>query len=214
MKALWSPLVSDVSGSLGQVVASKNRYGSYLRARNGPNHSAAPNWQLVRDNGQYLCSIWQSLSLDSQIAWSQASNLHQKSYAFGSASTLPGYNYFLSVNQNRLLFSLAEILLPPVYEVAEMPASLTLAYNVATQSLIVNLAPDSLPNYYTKLFATPPLSSGKSYFKNRLGLLFLAWSSRFLKTFAPGDLLFFKAVNFNSVGCTVSQPFYIRVAIS
>jgi hypothetical protein len=227
MKALWSPLVSQVSGSMGTLVAASNRYGSYLRFRNGPNNTLSPYWQSIRDNNLALIASWQLLTYNQKLQWSIASSMHLKSYSFGNHTTLPGYNYFLSVNNNRFLAGLSVISTPPVYGIAAMPTNVTLSPTIATQILLLDYNNALSDEYFTKIFITDPVKQGVTYYKNRLRLLTCVqsntindldisaiYSARFTTPFIASDQIIVKLINFNSVPCACSEPFQQRFEVA
>lgn len=227
MKALWSPLVSQVSGSMGSLCAASNRYGFYLRYRNGPDNSASTYWQAIRDNNLSLMARWQSLTGDKRFEWCAASQYHLRSYSFGKQSTLPGYNYYLSVNNNRFLCGLSPDDTPPPYGVAVMPDNLELSSNVSLQNLELSYTNSLTNEYYTKIFITKPLPASLTYYRNEFRFLessgteqlpsldiSSSYAARFLLPFAVGDVIVVKLVNFNSNFGACSQPFEKRFVIA
>jgi len=227
MKALWSPLVSQVSGSMGSIVAASNRYGSYMRFRNGPDNSASTYWQAIRDNNLSLMARWKTLTGEQRIAWNLASSYHLKSYSFGKQSTLPGYNYYLSVNNNRFLCGLSPDDTPPPYGVAVMPDNVSLSSDVSLQNLEISYINDLSNEYYTKIFITKPLSASLTYYNNQYRFLessgaeqmpsmdiSSSYGSRFLLPFAVGDAIAVRLINFNSNFGACSQPFEKRFVIA
>lgn len=227
MKALWSPLVSQVTGSMGSICAASNRYGSYMRFRKGPNNSASTYWQAIRDNNLALMARWKTLSSSQIFAWNLASSNHLRSYAFGSKSTLPGYNYYLSVNNNRFLCGLSPDDTPPPYGIAAMPDNVNLSYDIALQTLEINYT-NALPDgYFTKVFITKPLPASISYYRNEFRFLEAdpafelssldissSYAARFLLPFSAGQAIAVKLINFNSSFGAVSQPFEKRFEIA
>jgi len=226
LKVKYSPLISQASGAIGDAVAACNRYGSYMRARNGPLPSGSAYWEYYKLLLQDVVALWEALSLQNKLQWVAASQSIPRSYAFGERSTLPGYNYFLSVNMNLLMFGLASLDLPPVHSNCEMPSSVSLLADVSAPSLVITVEDNSLANVYAKVFVTPSLAAGKTFFKNDLRLLKLCSVSvlnsfelypeflvRFPTGLVSGSNVFCKVEFFNSVVCNSSQPLYSSVSL-
>lgn len=227
MKVQYSPLLSQASGSCGDITASRNRYGSYFKSKGGGSAAGSPYWEFVRDNNQAIMTYWSTLSYAQKMAWQAASDYHLKSYSFGNQSTLPGYNYFLSCNNNLLLCGQAIIDTPPPYGVAEMPDNVSLSTNVSTQSLILSYNNTLSNDYYTKIFITAPVKSGVTWYNNKLRFLQASqsndiapadlsahYAARFAVPFEVGHQIFVKLVNFNTEFCAQSQPFVKRFEIA
>lgn len=226
MKVEYSPILSQASGSLGEITAATNRYGSYFRHRNGPDMSTNAFWQVIKARTAAVIVEWQELSYDAQVRWSEASGEISKSYAFGKRSTLPGYNYFLHVNTNRNLFLLGSVYEPPVRSHVEMPNFVVDSSAQEPESLVVSLSPLPASHIYLKLFSTPTFSPGQNFFTNRLGLtvaaqgltidgydMYTDWYDRFLDKFDTGCRIFFKAILFDSVSCCLSEPQFSSLII-
>jgi hypothetical protein len=224
MFVIYSPLVSQVSGSAGELVAAHNRYGPYLRHRAGPAASGSLYWQAIKDNTASLLASWQALSYASKLAWRAASDILVRSFGLGSRSTLPAYNYYLSVNGNRLLAGLAAIPLPPPPGFCLEISVAAATADVSAQQVVVNASSTSSEDLYTKIFATKQISLGVTYYSNQLRLvavvetsllvdydLTAAYLSRFIDPLVLNRQIFFKLINFNSYHGSTSEPYHLRI---
>ncbi len=221
MKTLWSPLVSDCSGAVGDVVAARNRYGSYMRLRNGPAASGSPFWEIIKDLTHSYSLLWADVPHETKLLWSQASNRVLKSYAFGQKSTLPGYNYYISCNVNLSLCGLSAIDVPPVHQPCECLISNSVSYDEVSENLAYVSEVATTVNKFIKVFATVGIGLGRTKIYNDYRLLVVdsavnladanlygQYLTRFSGAPVSGKRLFFKSFVFDSVHCSQSQPIY------
>lgn len=97
-----SPILSNVSGSMGGATYSRNRFGLYIRNRSTPVNPNTDRQAAVRQWMQQLTQRWSQVLTDLQrIAW----NLYGSSTAmvnvFGDTIYLTGFNHFLRSNVAR-----------------------------------------------------------------------------------------------------------------
>ena len=57
------------SGALGDIVASRNRFGEYDRKRVSPKHPGTASQLEVWGNMRYLSGLWKGLREEQRVAW-------------------------------------------------------------------------------------------------------------------------------------------------
>jgi hypothetical protein len=62
-------LKKNQSGALGDLVASRNRFGEYDRKRVSPKHPGTASQLEAWGNMKYLSALWNGLREDQRVAW-------------------------------------------------------------------------------------------------------------------------------------------------
>lgn len=98
---LYTPgiAVGQMSGSLGGIVASHNRFGSYFRGRTVPVNPSSSAQQAVRNIFATLTNAWINILTSAQrAAWdTYASQINWKN-KLGNDIKLTGFNHFMRSN--------------------------------------------------------------------------------------------------------------------
>lgn len=92
----------QLSGSVGGVVASRNRYGAYLRNRTVPVNPNTPRQLDVRANFGAASIAWSSVSAGQRGGWESYANQTPLLNRLGESVTLSANAMFLRVNAFRL----------------------------------------------------------------------------------------------------------------
>lgn len=112
--------VLDMRGSIGGQVHSKNRFGSYIRARTTPVNPQSTRQNVVRAVIGLLSNAWSNVLTASQRAeWEIYANEIVRTNALGAQVKLTGFNHYIRSN--------TPILQNLDTRVDDGPATLTLA---------------------------------------------------------------------------------------
>jgi len=109
MKAKVSGLISDLSGALGNCVASHNKQGLFLRERVIPRNTYTDARYVVRQRFSSLANKWSTLSEAARNAFSAQSGSYTFYDNLGNAYHPSGWQLFLYVNMNIFPYSSAFI---------------------------------------------------------------------------------------------------------
>lgn len=176
MKIKYSALVSDASGKLNGSVAARNRYGSYLRNKITPVNKQSPAQMQVRSLFGAISKLWGNISASARAGWEQLSKEHPYSDIFGDSRVLQGSAMFQKINMNLHKAGL------PMIEVARKPELTGILQELDTDIQVVDGVLDELevkgefdenPTENTRVvvYATPPISAGRSFVKNDFRLI-------------------------------------------
>jgi len=130
-RVIYGPIITDIKGSIGGMTFQKNGSGQIARLKPRKNQT---NTQKQRDQQPRLKQVqreWNLLSLVNKISWNDFAGVNQKIGLDGQNKTLTGYQWFLSINQNRLLFDNSILLVPPVYEIVNPIDSVNLNFDAS-----------------------------------------------------------------------------------
>lgn len=165
MKYAPSALMGQLSGSQGSTVASRNRYGSYLRGRSTPVNPNTTPQQLVRARLGSLSQQWRQLTQSQRDGWEAYGLQVNRQDSLGVTYTLNGQTAFQSVNLNRLAVGNAIITSAPPG--IDDPPTITALSNTADSSvpeiIITWTVTGGLATNDLIIRATPPVSPGRKF---------------------------------------------------
>ena len=171
MKIKFGSIVTDGRGKLGGQVYSRNAAGAYVRNKVTPSNPQTVQQSLLRSTLATFSSGWKSLTESERAAWIAATVNFAKTDVFGDEVTPTGKNLYTKLNTNLTLINGSTIDNPPTPVAVVEPASLSASIDVGIGNTL-NINVGGLDTNQTYLvFATPALSPGINYVKNRLRLL-------------------------------------------
>ncbi|MDY6991560.1 MAG: hypothetical protein SVR94_03005, partial [Pseudomonadota bacterium] len=158
---------------IGGHVASKNRAGAYLRTKVTPVNRQTVDQNTVRNRFTIYSQGWRGLTQAQRDAWNAAVGDYATTDIFGDLKNPTGFNLYQRLNNNLVTVGATAILTPPIpASVGEVVAmSLTAEDNTVAEALSLTLAGPVPAGTAVKVFATPAISSGKSYVKNTYRLI-------------------------------------------
>jgi len=170
MKVKFGAIVTDGRGKIGGHVLAKNRSGNYMRTKVTPVNPQTTYQQAQRAALGTLSSGWSGLTDTERSSWNSYAEAHQSTDIFGDLRTPTGKNAYTGTNKNRLNSGL-EITSVPIAS-TPLPTFLLndAVGNVAAQGMSVTVSGLS-SGFYLQLWATPPMSQGTSFVKNKLRLV-------------------------------------------
>ncbi|MCX6925310.1 MAG: hypothetical protein NT154_19180 [Verrucomicrobia bacterium] len=151
------------SGKLGTFISYKTRYGQFRRPYVVPSDPQTPAQLRHRRNMGLPASRWRTLSEKQRATWMAfAAELHSGSH-LGQSGRLAGFNLFVKINSN-----LADIGEPQVVDPPDLPqfganpvGDLTITNDRG--DIAIKLSVSTAPARHTLVFATMPLSPGRSF---------------------------------------------------
>lgn len=167
-KIKFGMMMTDARGKLGGQVFSKNRGGAYVRTKVTPSNPRTLAQMESRSDLGATSSAWNGLSNSERASWNSAVDEFKRTDIFGDLKTPSGKNLFVRLNKNLLAVNQAiETSAPQKMEIPSMP--LTGATFTAGTSTINLVGFQNVPvGFHLQVSATPSLSQGISYVKNRL----------------------------------------------
>lgn len=172
MKVKYSALVSDMRGKLNGSVASKNRYGSYLRNKITPSNPQTAAQVAQRSLLAKFASLWRGLTEAQREAWNGAVSGYTKSNIFGDTVTPSGSVLFNQLNMNIATVAGSQLTLPPLPLGVTPISTLTVESTVATETLNLTITPEVIPaNHVVVVEATAPMSPGIYNANNRFRII-------------------------------------------
>lgn len=165
MKIKYSALVSDARGKLNGSVASRNRYGSYLRNKMTPVNRRTDFQQEVRSRFGAMSAKWNEITEAQRDAWRAYAEGKPYTDVFGDQKVLQGNSMFTGINTLLLNAELPTLDSPDNTSVDLPFLDLGITSLTATD---VTIKLNSVDTDADKIvvYATPPVSRGKKFLKN------------------------------------------------
>lgn len=170
MKIKFGAIVTDGRGKLGGHVLAKNRSGNYMRTKVTPVNPQTTYQQAQRSALGTLSSGWSGLTNTQRDAWNGAVASFQKTDIFGDLKSPTGKNLYTGLNRNLINSGVAIITSPP--SPAAIPSIIIddADYSLGGTSFDVGTT-GTTTGSTVQVWATPPMSAGTSFVKDKLRLL-------------------------------------------
>lgn len=158
-------VVTDIRNSIGGVTYSRNRGGSYSRARVAPLNPRSAAQTSVRQNFALNSKLWSgTLTAAQRVAWTIFAQNNPVTNVFGASKILSGNAMLMKLNQVLKQIGAAPITDPPTdLSVPALAAVLAYDGSGSPGALLVTTAAQSVTagvKYY--IFATRPLPPGRT----------------------------------------------------
>lgn len=171
MKAKFGAIVVDGRNKVGGHVFSKNRAGAYMRTKVTPVNPQTSFQNAVRSRLTGLSQAWRDLTASQREAWNSAVQDFQRTDIFGDLKTPSGFNLYQRLNNNLLTIGEAAIDTPPLVGSVYAPVTLSVAAAAGAGTVAITFTGAIPATDAVKLFATAPVSAGKSFVKSEYRLL-------------------------------------------
>lgn len=153
----------QASGSVAGSTYSHNRYGAYLRNRAMPVNPSSTKQQQIRSKFASLSQGWRALTAAQRLEWNtQAPNIVLYD-SLGQQYSPTGQQFYIGINQVRLLVGLATTSTPPAQQTQAVITSGSCVSTGSTGVQTVTFAPAIGTGAYYILRATAPQSAGKTF---------------------------------------------------
>src|ERR1017187_5590090 len=162
MKTLAGPQ----SGARGDVVASRNRSGQFLRKRVSPKNPRTAAQRRVRKYMRTFSRLWNQLTEAQRVAWcADACNVLSQP-KLGKPRPLDGQKFFNKINTVLAICGREPLLDPPPRPEFGPNPVIALTASNGPGGIALMLSPSKKPAEDIMLFASPPCNAGRSYCSN------------------------------------------------
>ncbi len=200
-KLKWGMMAVDGRGKLGGHVLSKNRAGSYARTKTTPTNPRTTFQMSVRGIFAAISSAWSALTAAQRESFNGKVAEYATTDIFGDLRNPTGKNLYQRLNQNLVNSGQAQVTTCPSPTDVPFSNLQGAAGDVSLNEITVSYNGDTTGSKVVFL-ATPPLSQGTKFVKNKLRQLQVedgantdavniaaSYVARF-GTFAAGDNIF------------------------
>ena len=160
-------MMVDASGKLGGQVFSKNRGGAYIRTKSTPLNPQTTAQMAIRGIFASISSAWSGLTEASRQSFNNLVSSYARTDIFGDLRNPSGKNLFQRLNQNLVISGQAQI--TECGQPQEVPFANLTGVTIENGATEINLSyAGDVTGSKVVVWATPPLSAGTSFVKNKL----------------------------------------------
>ena len=166
-KIKFGMMMTDARGKLGGQVFSKNRSGAYIRTKVTPTNPQTSFQSVVRQSFGAFSQAWSGLTDAERAAWDGAVSQWSTTDIFGDLKNPTGKNLYLRLNQQATQAGYASF--------DAVPAKAEMVEGIVSDATIdITAGEIGFTGLYAGagarviLSATPILSQGTSFVKNKL----------------------------------------------
>ena len=225
MRSKFGAIVVAGSGKINGFVASRNRAGAYFRTKVTPVNPQTGAQSIVRNRLTSLSQAWRGLTQAVRDGFNSAVADYAKTDIFGDLKNPSGFNLWQRLNNN--LLAVGSSILTEVPNAGSVfgLTSLAAAGDASDSSLTLTFAPAIPVGTAVKVFATPPVSAGKSFVKSEYRLIDVltnadtspanvgaAWETKFGNLVA-GQTIFVKLVAVNATTGQEGIPLQAKATV-
>jgi len=171
MKAQFGALVVAGSGKINGWVASRNRGGAYFRTKVTPLNPSTSAQQNARGILGSLSTQWSQLTEEQRLSFNNAVASFATTDIFGDIRNPSGINLFVKLNTNLINTGQDQITSAPAKEEFLFSPITQVDFDVSSQSSVISLGNSLNDTAQVLVFATPTLTNGTTFVKNRLRLV-------------------------------------------
>lgn len=113
-KVILGPTIGMASGSIGAVVFSHNRNGTYIRRRATPTVSTTAQALAAKQRMTNASQAWRTLTAAEQTTWNLWAVQNPVVGSLGQPQALTGHQTYVMLHIRRQLFGLAGLTIPPI----------------------------------------------------------------------------------------------------
>lgn len=173
MKVKFGGGVSEGRGSIGGTTFSRNRGGAYARQRVTPVNPQSAAQQAQRARVSELAGLWGSTLTQAQRdGWKVFADNFPITDVFGDTLVLSAAQAYTRINCRLLAGALTRIDNAPSDQAVTDLTSASVVAETTGQTVVVTFAPTPVGSAdHVQVFATPGVSPGISFMKNKLRLI-------------------------------------------
>jgi len=126
-RVTYGESITEYAGSIGGVTFLRNASGPIAKLRSRPPVNPSLDQGKYQTNMAKLVAHWPTLSQPIKTLWDNYGIAHKHTTPWGVEKTLSGYQWFLSCNLIRLVYTPTPLDSPPAWYVYPAPDSFTLS---------------------------------------------------------------------------------------
>lgn len=167
-------MLVDGRGKIGGHVATKNRSGAVIRTKVTPSNPQTSAQVAARAKITNFSKAWSGLTDSDRAAWNNAVTQFAKSNIFGDRVNPSGFNLYVALNSNIAIAGGTAIDVPPIKVDLGYESTFSATAVNATGVVTLTFAPAIAAGTVAVIEATPSLSPGLSFVKNKFRIIKIA----------------------------------------
>lgn len=172
-KVLFGNGIADARRSIAGNTFSRNKGGSYMRQRVKPINPQTIDQVNKREILSALSKLWgNTLTQTQRDGWQSFAELNPRVDVLGQVIILSGIQMYISINERLLIAGAARIDGAPLNQQVTQLTAVSAVFDVGlADSYEITFAPPIVGDERLQISATPQLSPGISFIKNRVRLI-------------------------------------------
>jgi len=180
-KVKFGMMMTDARGKLGGQVFSKNRGGAYVRTKVTPTNPQTSFQTGVRAIFALISQAWSTLTGAQRESFNSAVGDWARTDIFGDLKNPSGKNLHQRLNLNLLNTGQSQVTSAPAK--VTLPSDTATAADIAIGAGTLDFTGISTTvGTVVQVFATPVLTAGTTFVKNRLRQIYFADAASFVDT--------------------------------
>lgn len=167
----FGAIVVAGSGKVGGHVASRNKAGAYLRTKVTPVNPQTTAQTEARNRLSSFAQAWRGLTEAQRQSWNAAVKDFARTNVFGELKNPSGFNLYQRLNNNLQIVHGSPLTEAPQLQSVQGMLTLSGVADASASTFAVNYTDATGLDTALKIFATPPVSAGKSFVKNEFRLV-------------------------------------------
>lgn len=173
----FGQMISEARGKVAGMVFSKGKYGYYIRQKVSPVNPRTTAQARVRTYMAAASQSWKGLTENVRMGFKEAVADWKKTNVFGDSQTLSGYNLYTKMYKTALDINETPLTAYAGNTAPAAVSNLSVTADISDSKLELTFAPVIPVASKVKIFATPPCSAGRNFFKSQYRLLNVADST-------------------------------------
>lgn len=167
-------LLGQVSGRIGGIVFSRNRFGSYIRAGTNPVTSTTSYALAAKARMTECTQAWQGLTATQRLAWTPWANANPVLNRLGETINLTGHAAYVGMNTRLVYMAVTKITDPPIIPAPAPLTTMSISADIGPGGCNITFGPSPTgadEGLYVKGCVLD--SDGINYVENYLRLLYI-----------------------------------------
>jgi len=154
-RVTYGAIITELAGSIGGITFQKNSSGNIAKLRSDTSTNPTPRQSPYHNNIASLVAYWPTVSAAHKLLWDAWAIAHLHTPPWGADKTISGYQWFMSINMNKLTGGSALTPYPPAWTAWAPVQSFTLVADAT--DLNIHFSPSYNPAAYIKIYLSLPL---------------------------------------------------------
>ena len=168
-RVVYGGVVTELIGSIGGLTFQSNASGKICRLKPVKSKNLSLKQSISANAFTSLIASWWCLPIAAKNQWQTYADAYLKYDKWGTEKKLTGYNWYLSINSNRLLIDASILSVPPTHSLPPAVPNNYIQTSLTDVRLIFN--PEvTIASHSLLIYTTKPIFTSSTSFRKDLRL--------------------------------------------